>query len=59
VKKKSKLSDETIEAVVKLGEVLRPIANRLIAEGKAKVENGKIVFLEDARRTDGKRPRGE
>lgn len=55
--KKSKLSEETRQAVVKLGEVLRPIANRLIAEGKARVENGKVIFLEnDAKRVDEKRP---
>ncbi len=41
--KKSTLSEETIQALVELGAVLRPIANRLIAEGKLKVVDGKIV----------------
>ena len=43
--KKSKLSDETIQSVIELGVVLRQIHNRLVAEGKVKVVNGKIVFL--------------
>lgn len=44
-KKKSQLPEETIQAVIRLGEVLRPIAHRLIAEGKAKVKDGKLIFI--------------
>lgn len=44
-KKKSQLSEEAIQALIQLGEVLRPIARRLVAEGKAKVKNGKLVFI--------------
>ena len=44
-KKSEPLSEETMQALIQLGAVLRPIANRLIAEGKAKVMNGKMIFL--------------
>lgn len=43
MEKKSKLPEETIQALIRLGTVLRPIVNRLIAEGKVKVVNGKII----------------
>ena len=45
-KQKSKpLPEETVQAVIRLGEVLRPIARRLIAEGKAKMVDGKLIFI--------------
>lgn len=45
-KQKTKpLPEETIQALIQLGEVLRPIARRLIAEGKARVEDGKLIFI--------------
>lgn len=44
-KKKPELPEETIQALIQLGEVLRPIAHRLVAEGKAKVEDGKLIFI--------------
>lgn len=44
-KKEKGLSEETLQAVTALGEVLYRVASRLIAEGKAKVVNGKIIFL--------------
>lgn len=40
------LSDETIESLTKLGDVLLSIHIRLVKEGKVKVENGKTIFLE-------------
>jgi hypothetical protein len=40
------LSDETVEALVKLGEVLRPIHDRLVKEEKIKVVDGKIIDCE-------------
>lgn len=39
------LSEETIQALIKLSEVVRRIHNRLVAEGKIKVVNGKIVEI--------------
>lgn len=44
-KKTTPLPEETIQALIQLGTVLRPIANRLIAEGKAKVVDGKLIFI--------------
>ena len=46
-KKKSDIfSQEEIDNIAGLGEVLRKIHNRLLSEGKIKVENGKTIFLE-------------
>ncbi len=42
-----KMSEETIKSLEQLGEVLYSIAQRLVSEGKAKIVDGKIVFLED------------
>jgi hypothetical protein len=44
-KKKNIFSDETIQSLVELGTVLRQIHNRLVVEGKAKIVNGRIVFI--------------
>jgi len=44
--KKKVFSEETMQALMELGEVLKRIARRLIVEGKARVVDGKIVFLE-------------
>lgn len=44
-KKPDPLPEETIQALIELGEVLRPIANRLVAEGKAKIVDGKFVMI--------------
>ncbi|MBI2612813.1 hypothetical protein HYW59_03340 [Candidatus Kaiserbacteria bacterium] len=44
-KKSEPLSEETIQALIQLGAVLRPVVNRLVTEGKAKVVNGKMIFL--------------
>jgi len=41
-----KLSDETVRSLEELGGVLRTILHRLIREGKAKVVDGKVVFIE-------------
>ena len=40
-------SDETIESLREYGEVLRDIHNRLVKEGKVKVIDGKIIFLDE------------
>ncbi len=45
VKKKNKLSEETIRSVVEYGEILRRIHNRLVLEGKLHVADGKPIFL--------------
>lgn len=50
--KKYLLSDETVEALVKLGEVLRPIHDRLVREGKIKVDDGKIIDCETGQPVD-------
>lgn len=50
--KKYLLSDETVEALVRLGEVLRPIHDRLVRDGKIKVVNGKIVNCETGKPVD-------
>lgn len=43
--KRKKFSEETIQSLVDLGKVLLRIHKRLVAEGKTKVVNGKVVFL--------------
>lgn len=40
-------SQEELDNIAGLGEVLQNIHNRLLLEGKIKVENGKTIFLED------------
>lgn len=50
--KKSSFSEETIRSLVEYGEVLRRIHNRLVAEGKVKVIDGKIMFLGDKQKDD-------
>jgi hypothetical protein len=44
-KKPEPLPEETIQALIQLGEVLRPIRDRLIAEGKAKIVKGRLVII--------------
>lgn len=39
------LSEETIEAVIGLGVVLRKILTSAIADGRARIENGKVIFI--------------
>lgn len=39
-------TEEELKGLVELGEVLRKIHNRLLAEGKIKIVDGKTVFLE-------------
>lgn len=39
-------SEETRAALMEYGAVLREIHNRLVKEGKVKVVNGKIIFLD-------------
>ena len=39
-------SQETVSSLVELYEVMQAICNRLIKEGKAKVVDGKVIFLE-------------
>ena len=41
------LSEESIKALTELGEVYREIHNRLVSEGKVRVENGKAIFITD------------
>jgi hypothetical protein len=43
--KSQKFSKETIEGLKQLGEILLRIRKRLLSEGKAKIENGKIVII--------------
>lgn len=45
-KKNNIFSQEEIDNIAGLGEVLRKIRSRLLSEGKIKVENGKTIFLE-------------
>ncbi len=47
-KRKDKLmfSKETIDSLTELGSILLRIQVRLINEGKAKIVNGKIVFMQ-------------
>lgn len=40
-------SEEEVKALSELGEILRSIRARLLREGKAKIVDGKIVFIED------------
>jgi len=40
-------SEEAIRNLEELGHILRRIRARLIQEGKAKIIDGKIVFLEE------------
>ena len=42
---KNKFSDETIQSLMELGAVILKIRNRLIAEGKVKVVDGKIIII--------------
>ncbi len=39
-------SKETIDSLTELGSILLRIQVRLINEGKAKIVNGKIVFMQ-------------
>ena len=48
-KKGNILSQEEIDNIAGLGEVLRKIHSRLLSEGKIRVENGKTIFLEKIR----------
>jgi hypothetical protein len=43
---KQKLPEETIKSLIELGEVLRGVCERLLAEGKVRVVDGKIEFLD-------------
>lgn len=57
-KPKQTLPEETIQALIQLGEVLRPILHRQIADGKAKVVDGKIIWKKDViNRTNKKNTR--
>ncbi|MCX6788930.1 MAG: hypothetical protein NTZ36_03585 [Candidatus Jorgensenbacteria bacterium] len=47
-KPKQTLPEETIQALIQLGTVLRPILDRQIADGKAKVVDDKIIWKKDA-----------
>jgi hypothetical protein len=44
-KENEPLSEEALENINELGDVLRQIHNRLLKEGKVKVVNGKCIFL--------------
>lgn len=44
--KKHIFTDAEIEGLKDLGEVLRSILKRLISEGKAKIVDGKVEFLD-------------
>jgi len=43
--KSQPLSEETLESLEELGAVLMKIVRRLVSEGKAKIENGKVVII--------------
>lgn len=43
--KPQKFSEETIQSLKQLGEILLRIRKRLVSEGKVKIENGKIVII--------------
>ena len=46
MKDKHIFSEEELKSLFELGEVLRKIRSRLLAEGKIKIdENGKTIFL--------------
>ena len=40
-------SEKEMRNIQELGSVLRKIVDRLVREGKAKIVNGKVIFLED------------
>ena len=42
---KNKFSKETMEGLIELGAVILKIHNRLVAEGKVKVVDGKIILI--------------
>jgi len=44
-KENEPLSEEALENINELGDVLRQIHNRLVKEGKIKVVGGKSIFL--------------
>ncbi len=44
--KKHIFTDEELASIQELGDVLRSILKRLISEGKAKIVDGKVVFLD-------------
>lgn len=46
MKKKQHFSEETMQGLIELGEILRRIRNRLVSEGKAKIENGKLIIID-------------
>ena len=43
--KRKEFSEETIQSLKDLGEVLLKIRHRLVAEGRVEVKNGKIVII--------------
>ncbi len=45
-KESRKLSKEELESISMLGDELRVIHIRLIKEGKIKVQNGKVIWIE-------------
>lgn len=45
-KKENIFSEETIKSLEELGDVLRKIHNRLLAEGKIIRKDGKTIFLD-------------
>ena len=47
---KKTFTDGEIESISKLGDVLRTIVQRLVREGKAKIVDGKVVFLDDEKK---------
>ena len=53
--KKHIFSQEELDNIAGLGEVLRKIHRRLLLEGKIKVENGKTIFLENIKIDSSKR----
>lgn len=50
-KKEPLLTDEEVKSLKDLGAVLLPIVKRMVSEGKAKIVDGKIVFLENSNST--------
>lgn len=52
--KKQIFTQEEIDRISALGDVLRKILSRLLKEGKAKIENGKVVFLYDKKKKEHK-----
>lgn len=44
-KAKPLLTEEQMQNIEELGKVLRGIAYRLVSEGKAKIKDGKVIFL--------------